>query len=287
MKNEIVSLLDGKYRERETEEAFLFLGNEKLIFCIEGFYALSNNSFLVQRRKKGNEKAIDQLRIAVKVAKLLSWFPYVKGIAVSGSLSKNFADERSDIDFFIITAKNRLWIARTFMHLFKKLTYLAGRQNWFCMNYFVDESALEIKEKNIFTAMEIVTAIPLRGVQVFDMFYNSNSWIKNFFPNRLSSNCNSQRIRKGFLRSFIERAFDNKAGDSLNSWLMNITLRRWQKKTTRQKRNSHGVIMSMDGAAHYCKPSPEYFQYKIIHQFNTKVEQLRRKLGAFYAVKAV
>jgi predicted nucleotidyltransferase len=51
--------------------------------------------------------AVKHIKKAKAVAKFLSWFPYIRGIAISGSLSKNFADENSDLDFFIITAANR------------------------------------------------------------------------------------------------------------------------------------------------------------------------------------
>ena len=89
---------------------------------------------------------------------MLFQFPFVRGVFISGSLSKRCAAEKEDVDYFIVTSANRLWIARTIMHLYKKLTYLRGRQDRYCMNYFIDEEALEIKEKNIFTAVEMITA---------------------------------------------------------------------------------------------------------------------------------
>ena len=45
---------------------------------------------------------------AEKIAKLFYKFPYVRAVGVSGSVSKNFADENADIDYFIITKANRL-----------------------------------------------------------------------------------------------------------------------------------------------------------------------------------
>ena len=126
---------------------------EGIIFKCEDFYSLQNNFLLAQRRVAGYEAAVKQLCIARQVAKFLSRFPFVRSIAVSGSLSKYYADKDTDIDFFIITASNRLWIARTCMHILKKLSFLFGRQHYLCMNYYIDEKALEIQEKNIFTAM--------------------------------------------------------------------------------------------------------------------------------------
>ena len=118
------------------EQALEILVNDKTVFRFDDFYTLQNAPALVQRRRAGNLLAVEQMKTAQKAAKLLAAFPFIKGIAVSGSLSKNFADKDSDIDFFIVTAANRLWVARTFMHLYKKFTFLIGRQHWFCMNYF-------------------------------------------------------------------------------------------------------------------------------------------------------
>jgi predicted nucleotidyltransferase len=112
------------------------------------------------------------------VGRLLIKFPFVRGVGISGSLSKNFADDKSDIDLFIITEKDRLWIARTLMHCFKKLTFLANRQHHYCMNYYVDEQQLQIAEKNIYTAIEVDTLIPLEGDVVFEQFYTANTWTR-------------------------------------------------------------------------------------------------------------
>src|SRR5262249_18548698 len=146
------------------------------------FYSLNHDHSLVARRIKGNRHARTMLDTAYKVSALLYRFPFVRGIGISGSLSKNFADEKADIDFFIITSKNRLWIARTLMHLFKKLTYLAGRQHWFCMNYYVDEEAMLIEEKNIFTAIELLTLVPVAGNGTLDSFFHVNAWAMDYFP---------------------------------------------------------------------------------------------------------
>jgi hypothetical protein len=285
-KEEIISYLDASFSDTEMDKAFRVLLNEKLIFRVDEFYALYNNPFLVQRRKKGNERAIKQLRIAAKVARLLSRFPYVRGVFVSGSLSKNFADDGSDIDFFIITAKNRLWIARTIMHLFKKLTYLTGKQHWFCMNYFVDETALEIREKNIFTATEVITALPLRGDSIFRDFITANEWTKKYYPHHSGMN-RPGKIRKGFIKPVIEMIFNNKLGNGLDNWLMQLTIKRWRKKTELKKRNSQGILMAMDAGKHYSKSDPRYFQEKVVHRFNLKMEQLLQESASFTAVKAV
>ena len=142
------------------DEVFTFalrqLISDRIIFKVGEFYSLQNNLQRAEKRSRGNLRAQKLLPKAAKIGAFLYKFPYVKAVAVSGSLSKNYADEKADIDFFIIAKENRLWIARTILHLFKKLTFLLGRQHYYCMNYFIDEKALIIPEKNIYTAMEVV-----------------------------------------------------------------------------------------------------------------------------------
>src|ERR1700682_5319392 len=158
----------------EFEQALNCLLKESAIFKIGDFYSLQNDYKLALRRHRGNEKAAIMLRKAEKAAAIIAAFPFVKGVAVSGSLSKYFADDNSDIDFFIITKANRLWIARSCLHIFKKLTYIFNMQDLFCMNYFVDEDQTCILEKNIYTAIEIATLLPLRGSNIFDKFFKEN-----------------------------------------------------------------------------------------------------------------
>jgi len=171
-----------QFTDADFNAAMQQLKDRKKIFAVGPFYALHNDPGLAQRRIKGNRLAEQHLKRAQRIARLLSAFPFVRSVAVSGSLSKNFATEETDIDFFIITQKNRLWVARTCMHLYKKLTFLTGRQHWFCMNYYVDEAALQIPERNLFTAMEIITLKPMQGRSAFDHFLSANNWIQQYFP---------------------------------------------------------------------------------------------------------
>ena len=257
----------------DIEDALAVLTSNQSIFKLDNFYSLQNETALAERRRLGNTRAAAQMNKADRAAKILSHFPFVKGLAISGSLSKNYADEKTDIDFFIITTANRLWIARTFMHLYKKLTFLTGKQHWFCMNYYVDEANLEIKEKNIFTAMEIVTLIPMYGETVLAEFAATNSWTKDFFP--LFKGKEKDIIKKKFfLKHWIEKIFSGNFGNGIDDRLMKITDQRWKKKTQMQKRTDKGAIVSMAVDKHYSKPNPKNFQEKVIEKYHNKVSCL-------------
>jgi len=89
-------------------EAIRQLLQDRHIFRYEQFYSLRDDCSLAGKRIKDNQRAAALMATARKVAAFLYRFPYVRGIGISGSLSKNVAGEKADIDFFIITKSNRL-----------------------------------------------------------------------------------------------------------------------------------------------------------------------------------
>ena len=273
-KREIFIFLSHTDELHAFENALDFLVEESVIFRVNEFYCLHNNYSLSERRNKGNEKAIQMLKKANKAAAIISRFPYVRGVAVSGSLSKNFADDNADVDFFIITATDRLWIARTFLHAFKKLTFLFNMQHYFCMNYFIDEAAPEIIEKNIYTATEIATLLPLQGMEVFEKFYLANSWTKNYLPNNYMRISTAKQINGNRVKYFIEKLFNNRFGSMLDSYFMKITDKRWTAKTIRQKRNTRGLVMGLQASKHYSKPDPANFQFKLLQHYENDLADI-------------
>jgi predicted nucleotidyltransferase len=272
--DEVFLYLPAKCDTGDFEYALKCLVIDRLVYHFDKFYTLKNDYFLISRRVKGNIKAAELISTAKKVSGLLIRFPYVRGIAISGSLSKNFADEESDIDLFIITAKNKLWIARTLMHCFKKLTYLVNRQHYFCMNYYVDEQELQIREKNIYTAIEIATLIPLHGDTVFEQFYIANSWSRNYLPNKCLRLTTAASLKNSFLKGFTEILFNNWLGDAIDNLLMRITAKRWEKKLQQKKLNTKGMVLCLDTGKHYAKPDPRNFQDKLIVKYQSKISQL-------------
>jgi hypothetical protein len=283
-KREIFTFLGHCDDFQEYDQALDNLVNESVIFKIGDFYSLQNNYAIAERRYKGNEKASKMLKKAEIAANIISVFPFVKGIAVSGSLSKFFADDNADIDFFIITTANRLWIARTLLHIFKKITFLFNLQDHFCMNYFVDEAEPGIIEKNIYTATEIATILPLYGGRIFEIFYKVNGWTGVYFPNKYMDASFTKEIKRSWYKNLVEKIFQNRFGNSLDNYLMKLTAERWASKTRRKKKNSKGFLMSMHTGKHFSKPDPEHFQKKLLQRYENNLAEIfsRYELSKFY-----
>jgi predicted nucleotidyltransferase len=271
---EIVQFLKTDYCHEDFFDDLKNLAMESWIYKMDEFYSLREDYSLVQRRREGNMRAKNMLKTAEKIAGFLSTFPFVKGVAVSGSLSKNFADENSDIDFFIITERNKLWLARTFMHCFKKIAILFKKEDLFCMNYYIDEEMLQIKEKNIYTAIEIATLLPLRGIEIFKEFFKQNDWSKSYLPNHSLRVSYVEETRNPFFKKTVEFIFRNSFGNLVDLLLMNISVLLWKKKTRMGKLNKRGIVLSMDASKHYAKPNPMAFQKKFMTLYEKKIFNL-------------
>ncbi len=285
-KRELHLFLQHEADNHDFENTLNYLLNESVIFKLNEFYSLHNDFLLAERRLKGNERAEMLLKKANDGAKFLSKFPYVKAVAISGSLSKNFADESADIDYFIITEKNRLWISRSFLHLFKKLTFLFNKQHLYCMNYFIDELQLEIVEKNIYTATEVSTLLPVYGCDTIENFYTANNWTKDLLPNHFMRVSCAKPIKTNFIRFITEKMFNNAVGNLVDTFLMKLTAKSWAAKAKRKKRNSRGIVMALDTSKHHAKPSPLFFQQKLLKHYENKVSGIFENYESIFQVTA-
>ncbi|MBI5858366.1 MAG: hypothetical protein HZB42_12050 [Sphingobacteriales bacterium] len=247
---------------------------ERRIFFFNGFYSIQNNSLLSTRRIRGNAAAEKLLRKGIKIGRFLYQFPFVRAVGISGSLSKNFADEKSDMDFFIITKANRLWIARTLMHLFKKFTFITGCQHYFCMNYYIDELALPLEDKNIFSAIEIKTLLPVCGTAVMNDFFNSNQWADTYLPACSFRKPAASDRGKPWLKNAVEWLLNKRIGDSVEGFFMQLTQKRWRKKEAEGKRNNKGQMMGLISGKHFARSNPGNLQEKVLTAYEERMDTL-------------
>ncbi len=247
-----------------------YLCKAGLIFNKNDFYLLRNNPNFISRRLIGNRLAEKKLNSAYRMTKFISKFPYVRAILLSGSISKGYMEADSDVDYFIITHPNRLWVTRLLLMLFKKV-FLFNSRKVFCINYFVDTETLEIEEKNIFTATELATLIPTYGKELYDELNSRNAWIREFYPNfpkrdteRLA-NKNVSLIKKS-----LEILLGNSFGDKLDDFAMSL----FEKSNHKKYRdyNSKDFQVAFKTSKHESKHHPKFFQKRVLEAFNSKLK---------------
>jgi hypothetical protein len=262
----------------EVEQILQHLSKEKVLFHYQDFYGLQNSEDTVNRRLKGNSEAKKILPTAHRQAKLIYKFPFVRAVLASGSLSKNYMDEKSDLDFFVITSPGRLWIARMLIVLYKRI-FLQNSFKYFCVNYFVDENHLEIEEKNQFTATELATILPLYSAKHYhSLIEANNTWLKRFFPNfKPRDTTNLMEAPKSFLLKNLLEISLNVVAKPVERLLMMLTLRRWRRIYGKAYSQSDFDI-AFKSKKYVSKNHPRHYQQKIIELYNQKLIAIGEKI---------
>lgn len=245
------------------------------VYYFNGFYGLQPDITNTLRRIRGNKLADECLKVAHKKAELIYQFPFVRAVMASGSLSKGYMDEKSDLDFFIVTASGRLWIARTLLVLYKRL-FLFNSHRFFCVNYFLDEQHPLIEEQNLFTATELATVMPLQSAPHYKRLMEGNPWINTFFPNFTPRVTNLPPARSGLIKQGFERLINIFFANRLERYCRKLTLGRW-KRLYQRDYDPTDFQVAFKSKEYVSKNHPRNYQKKIMELYDEKVNSFRFK----------
>ena len=247
----------------------------RLIYQLDDYYSVKNNPDLAEKRKTGMENTQLSMPRALKMAKLIGKFPFVRAVALSGSISKGYMDSFKDIDYFIITKPKRLWLSRTLLVFYKKVLLLNSFR-YFCLNYFIDENNLEIKNKNYFTATEINTLVPVNGNTLFRLFYDSNAWVKNSYKDFPQNQFAEEKaLTRSIFKQFIEFSLSNFVGNWLDIFSMKFTVFYWKWKYKGDKK--YLFKSSFRFRRDEAKYHPGNFQQLILERFDTNIKNFENE----------
>src|SRR3990172_1629516 len=157
-----------------------------------GYYFLPKRARIVGIRKRREKQSKIYFRKAKILSQLLKIIPWIKLVGVSGGLAMENAGKSDDIDLFIITSKNHLWISRL---IALGLLSLVGQRRKtggkgrkiagkLCVNTLLEEDRLEQASKDIFVAHEVLQMRVLwQRDEVYSKYLADNEWAFKFLPN--------------------------------------------------------------------------------------------------------
>lgn len=172
-----------------------FMKSHKDFEIVSGYIIMrAEKSFSDKRikdciRQKGFSTG--KLEKARHLLRYLKYIPWIRFAAVSGSVSFMSADEDDDIDIFLVTARNRLWITRAFELILFRMLGVRRRysdtdvRDRICINYYITEDSLDLKKSrggSFFTALEILMMKPVYKGNYYQRLLSANTWVKEFFP---------------------------------------------------------------------------------------------------------
>jgi hypothetical protein len=158
----------------------------------KGFFFLKGRSYLVAKRIRRQQSQGAKWQIAKRAARWLSLIPTIQLVGVTGGLAMNNAGETDDIDLFLITAPNTMWISRLLAVLCMNAIGLRRKPlernviNKICLNMFVSEERMGmlIKERDCFAAHEVLQMHPLwEQPGTYKQFLRFNYWVQPYLPN--------------------------------------------------------------------------------------------------------
>lgn len=180
---EIHRYLDGVMATRAEIEATLtngdllgqYLGRTGIYFHLPG------RQEIIAIRRQREAHSLELWPDARRYGRLFAQLPFVRMVAVTGSLAMNNVGDEADIDYFIVTENGRLWLTRALV--IAVVRWAARKGVCLCPNYFVAETALALPERTLYTARELAQMAPLFGRSVYQRLRQLNSWTGQFLPN--------------------------------------------------------------------------------------------------------
>lgn len=262
--------------QTEVDGALSELCKKQLILFFEGYYFLETEKCGNIKKRVAAEKNFYEKRHVIKrYARFIAKFPFVKSVAISGSCSKGLLDDDGDVDYFIITSPNRLWLCRTILVGFKKLI-LFNSKKYFCVNYFLSSDNLEIPDRNLFVACEISTLMPVNNKALFEEFLEKNKWVEEYLPNRTEYNKHflvASEPKKQVSR-VAEWLLGKGFGNMLDRLLFRFTLAVWEKKFPAFAKEEFDL--NLRSRKNVSKHHPRGFQKKVLNELENRLEPLQK-----------
>lgn len=231
------------------------LVSDNILHEKNGFYA--QNIDTISSRIKYTKRNRNWLRTAHHIGKLVAHFPFVQSVFISGSLSKQgLKGKNDDIDFFLIVAPNRVWTAKLFLILFKKIMLLNSHK-YFCINLIRDERYLVFDRKNIYIATEIVSLIPVGRATHWHPILVANKWIYDFFPNQSLPESIEVKSTHNFTDSFLSLFI----GPRFEEWCR----KRFEKHVQKHQNQKDSYFeLSPQSSAYF----PNNFQGRVLRHYH-------------------
>lgn len=158
-----------------------------------GYYFLPGREAIVEERRRKLLISEQKLKIARRAVKIIKSVPFLRAVFVCNSTGAEQANKDSDVDFFIVTEKNRIWITRllvTFLlELFRFRRVGKRVKNKVCLSFYVtvynlDLANFRVADDDVHFAYWINQMLPIFDPEDYYLkFLHVNQWVKNYLPN--------------------------------------------------------------------------------------------------------
>lgn len=236
-----------------------------LVGMQDDFYFLAGREAIVEIRKQREARSRNLLPHALNYGRILGSLPFVRMVALTGSLAVMNISKDADFDYMLVTAPDRVWTARAFALLLNRFTRLFGHT--LCPNLIVSENALAWSTHDLYSARELCQMIPITGMDVYQRLMGANEWTKEFLPNAFLE-CDGlpshMREQAPALQNFLELPLRGKLGDRIERWEMNRKIARFSKQDGFGEETVFNAEICQGNFGHHKRWTQETFENKLV-----------------------
>jgi hypothetical protein len=143
------------------------------------FFPRGRRELLIQRRlREARSRAF--LARHHRLLTLVCALPFVRMVALSGSIAHLNLEGDGDLDLFIVTRGRRVWSVTVAVLILAKLM---RRRRIVCANFVMADSQLALEQQDLFTANQVIHLKPLVGGDLFRELLAANPFVARFYPN--------------------------------------------------------------------------------------------------------
>jgi hypothetical protein len=146
----------------------------------DGLYFPAGRHDLIGTRARREVVSRELLYRDRRILAFVGAMPFVRMVALSGSLAHLNAEDAADLDLFVITSPHRVWGVTLCLLIVAKCL---GWRRRLCLNYVISEDALRVEPADLFAANQIIHLRPLTGGDVFARFVDANAFVGACYPN--------------------------------------------------------------------------------------------------------
>jgi len=180
----------------------------------DGFYFLAGRAEIMRERMARYNYTDKKFNRAILLSRIFKFIPWIKMVAVGNIIGAHNLKKESDIDLFIITEKNRIWLTRFFCVLITKTLGLRPKpeeaRDKICLSFFISEEAMNLEKLMLAGGRDTYFIYWLAGLvpiydkdDIYNKFIKANVWLKNYLPNWMAGEVNYRRdAGKSFSRFY-------------------------------------------------------------------------------------
>ena len=244
----------------ETDQVFGALHSlDGLLGEQDGFYFLAGREKIVGIRMQREVHSQKLMLHALKYGRMLGALPFIRMVALTGSLAVMNSARDSDFDYMLVAAPNRVWTARAFALLLNRVTRLFG--DTLCPNLIVSENALTWSTHDLYSARELCQMIPITGVDVYRKLMRANKWTNDFLPN--AGKKTSEVFKTSEVWKLSELPLRGRLGDRIEHWEMNRKIARFSMQTGFGEETVFNADVCQGNFDHHKKWTQEMFENKL------------------------